>query len=109
YITLTRRINGTALPKKKAHNSQALLTKAEKDTLIEWVRYLGFTGHPVSKRTLHPKVHAILKAKGIAVTERTVSRTWIINFLNEYKSKVKFTRAHGLDSKRAQAFNYTTV
>ncbi|KAE9386201.1 hypothetical protein BT96DRAFT_868057, partial [Gymnopus androsaceus JB14] len=109
YITLTRRINGTALPKKKAHDDQALLTKAEKDTLIEWVQYLGLTGHPVSKRTLRPKVQAILKAKGIAVNDKTVSRTWIRNFLVEYKDTVKFARSHGLDTKRAQAFNFTTV
>lgn len=109
YITLTCQVNGTALPKKQAHGSQVLLTKAEKDTLIEWVQYLGITGHPVSKRTLRPKIHTILKAKGMAVTDKTVSRTWIRNFLNEYKETIKLARTHGLDTKRAQAFNFTTV
>ncbi|KAE9407227.1 hypothetical protein BT96DRAFT_749161, partial [Gymnopus androsaceus JB14] len=57
YNTLRHRVNGTALPKKQAHDNQALLNHAEKDVLIEWIQYLGLTGHPVNKWTLCPKVH----------------------------------------------------
>ncbi|KAJ3791595.1 hypothetical protein GGU11DRAFT_751446 [Lentinula aff. detonsa] len=39
YWTLVRRIDGTALPKKQAHDSQALLTQTEKETLVEWICY----------------------------------------------------------------------
>ncbi|KAJ3990637.1 hypothetical protein F5050DRAFT_171009 [Lentinula boryana] len=49
YWTLVRRINGTALPKKQAHDSQALLTQTEKETLIEWIQYLGICGLPLNK------------------------------------------------------------
>lgn len=109
YNTLRRRIKGTALPKKKAHDGQALLTHAEKDVLVEWIQYLGFTGHPVNKRTLRPKVHAILWSKGRKVDAKTVSKNWIRCFLLENSEKVKAARGHGLDTKRAQAFNFVTV
>ncbi|KIK51107.1 hypothetical protein GYMLUDRAFT_252387 [Collybiopsis luxurians FD-317 M1] len=78
------------LPKKKAHGGQALLTGAEKDTLIEWV-------------------HAILKAKEKQVNEKTVSKTWIHSFLKEYDETVKLARGHGLNTRCAQAFNFPTV
>ncbi|KAE9391678.1 hypothetical protein BT96DRAFT_749874, partial [Gymnopus androsaceus JB14] len=109
YDTLRRRVNGTALPKKQAHDDQALLNHAEKDVLIKWIQYLGLTGHPVNKRTLRPKVHAILRSKGKTVNENTVSKSWIRQFLLENSERLKAARGHGLDTKRAQAFNFPTV
>lgn len=109
YLTLTRRIQGTACPKKLAHDKEALLTRSEKNALLDWVQYLGVTGHPVSKRTLRPKIHSILHAKGYQVKQCTVSKTWIQNFLKENKERVKLARGNGLDTKRAQVFNYPTV
>ena len=38
YFTLRRRIQGSALPKKKAHENQQLLTNAEQKTLVDWVQ-----------------------------------------------------------------------
>ncbi|KAE9393574.1 hypothetical protein BT96DRAFT_781438, partial [Gymnopus androsaceus JB14] len=109
YHTLIQRIDGTALPKKQAHSSQALLTQAEQETLVEWVQYLGLSGLPVNKRTLRPKVRAIMEAKGRKLSENTVSKTWIRKFLDENRDKLKLARGSGLDPKRAQAFNFATV
>ncbi|KAJ3845836.1 hypothetical protein EV368DRAFT_24560, partial [Lentinula lateritia] len=58
YHTFVRRMKGTAFPKKRAHDNQALLNWSEKKALVEWVKYLGLTGHPVNKRTIRPKVQA---------------------------------------------------
>lgn len=97
------------LPKIKAHEHQALLNEAEKQTLVHWIKYLGLIGLPVCKRTLRPKIHAILRSKGIAVTEKTVSKSWIRNFRLQFADEIKAARGAGLDPKRAQAFNFTSV
>lgn len=109
YLTLTRCIQGTAHPKKLAHDKEALLTRAEKDALLDWVQYLGVTGHPVSKCTLQPKIHSILHAKGYQIKQCTVSKTWIQNFLKENEERVKLACGNGLDTKHAQVFNYPMV
>ncbi|THU83132.1 DDE-domain-containing protein, partial [Dendrothele bispora CBS 962.96] len=88
YHTLRRRILGTSLPKKLAHDNQRLLSPAEEKTLVDWARYLGNMARPINKRTIRPKVLDILRNRGVKIKENTVSR---------------------LDPKRAKAFNYTTV
>ncbi|KAJ4497361.1 hypothetical protein C8R41DRAFT_731009, partial [Lentinula lateritia] len=52
YHTFVRQMKGTALPKKRARSNQALLNWLEKKALVEWVKYLGLTGHPVNKCTI---------------------------------------------------------
>jgi hypothetical protein len=78
YSTLRRRIQGLALPKKEAHINQQLLTKAEQETLIDWIKYLALTGHPLNKQTICPKIRAILEAKTQrSVDEKHPSKSWI--------------------------------
>ncbi|KAJ3792319.1 DDE superfamily endonuclease-domain-containing protein, partial [Lentinula aff. detonsa] len=84
YDTLRNRLKGIQ-PRKKAHENEMILTTGEKQVVIEWIQYLGFAGIPVCKRTLRPKVKAILE------------------------SALKTARGSGLDPKRAQAFNFPTV
>ncbi|KAJ3792250.1 hypothetical protein GGU11DRAFT_693748 [Lentinula aff. detonsa] len=43
------------------------------------------------------------------VTEESVSNTWICKFLKKHRGSIKSGRGSGLDPKRAQAFNLTTV
>ena len=85
------------------------MTTAEKDALIDWIQFLGVTGNPLNRRTIRPKIHDILKTKGKKVDDKTVSKTWIRNFLAQNADRLKAARGHGLDTKRAQAFNYPTV
>ena|SRR5271168_3681723 len=92
------------------NSKQQLLTKAEEGTLVDWIQYLALTGHPLNKRTIRPKVQAILLAKGIKnVGEKHPSKTWIQKFIKQHASDLKAGQRCGLDPKRAQAFNYTTV
>ncbi|THU98481.1 DDE-domain-containing protein, partial [Dendrothele bispora CBS 962.96] len=63
---------------------------------------------PFNKRTIRPKVREILKARGYDVQENTVSPQWIKSFLKRHP-ELKGRRGKGLDPKRAQAFNPTTV
>ena len=65
YFTLRRRVQGLAQPCRFAHEKQALLRESENKILVEWIQYLALTGHPLNKRTLRPKIQAILSAKGI--------------------------------------------
>lgn len=109
YYTLRRRILGLALPKKDAHINQQLLNKAEQATLIDWIKYLALTGHPLNKRTIRPKVQAILEAKGRKVDLKHPSKTWIREFMKRHTPELKMSRGSGLDPKRAKAFNFTTV
>ena len=60
YFTLRRRILGTACPRTEAHESQQLLSRAEEATLVDWIKYLALTGHPLNARTIRPKVQAII-------------------------------------------------
>ena len=71
---------------------------------------MALTGHPLNKCTIWPKVQAILSAKGIKnVDEKYPSKTWIQKFLKRHASDLKAGQGCGLDPKRAQVFNYTTV
>ncbi|KIK59516.1 hypothetical protein GYMLUDRAFT_169520, partial [Collybiopsis luxurians FD-317 M1] len=84
YNTLRNRLKGIQ-PREKAHEKEMLLSGGEKKAVVDWIRFLGLAGIPICKRTLRPKVKAIMAAKGLTA------------------------RGSGLDPKRAQAFNYTTV
>ena len=110
YITLTRRVNGTAKPKKFAHDEEKLVSGAEEGVLVEWMQYLATTGHPLNKRTIRPKVQSILRAKGVEnPDEKKPSRSWIRRFIKKNAPHLKMGRGSGLDPKRAKAFNYTSV
>lgn len=111
YFTLRHRILGLAVPHKEAHVNQQLLTKAEEQTLVEWIQYLALTGHPLNKCTIRPKVQAILQAKNSKFhgIEKYPSKNWIRKFMRRSLPHLKTGRGSGLDPKRAKAFNYTTV
>jgi len=110
YFTLRRRIKGTAVPKKEAHADQQLLSPAEESVLVDWMRYLALTGHPLNKRTIRPKVKALLSAKGFVDKEdKHPSKKWIRRFMKRHMPELKTGRGSGLDPKRAKAFNYATV
>ena len=109
YFTLWRRVLGLTAHCKEAHGEQQLLTDAEEGTLVDWIWYLALTGYPLNKRTIRPKVQAILSEKGIKNDKKHPSKSWIQKFLKWHASDLKTGRGCGLDPKRAQAFNYATV
>ena len=56
YDTLRRRHLGLTVAPSVAHINQQLLTEAEELTVCKWVKYMGMTGHPISKEMLRGKV-----------------------------------------------------
>jgi hypothetical protein len=66
----------------KCHKKQRYLNDAQEAVLLEWIQFLGVTGHPVSKQTIRPKVHemweisfgaALGRSLNISVTDRDKS------------------------------------
>lgn len=100
YQTVYRRLNGKTKSRMAAHMTSQLLNAQQEAILIAWIKYLGRAGIPLSKRTIAPKV--------IALCGRKPSRRWTYRFLRRHPDCV-LGRPAGLDSKRARAFNFTTV
>lgn len=102
YQRLRRRYQRLTRPRRLAHEKQMYLSPAKEETVCNWIKYLGMTGHAVSKRTLAPKIQEV------ADKPKPPSREWIRTFLKRHPDLV-LKRPTGLDPKRARAFNYTTV
>lgn len=100
YTTIWRRVQGKAKSCCKAHLRQQLLNGSQEKVLVEWIKYLAMTGHPLSKRTIGPKVYALCG--------KTPSRKWVYRFLRR-NPECTLGRPVGLDPARARCFNYTTV
>lgn len=99
YPTLRRRYEGTTQPRNRAHEKQMLLSSVQEKVLCDWLAYLGSTGHPISKRSIPPKVQEICGT--------WPSKFWIRRFLARNPTIV-LRRSSGLDPKRARAFNKPT-
>ena len=97
--TLRRRILFNSRPPKEAHSNQQLLNLAQEKVLVDWLQYLGLTGHAASKRTVGPKVFDLCG--------KNPSKRWVSRFVQRHPDLV-LGRPCGLDPKRAQAFNFTT-
>jgi hypothetical protein len=112
YATLRRRHLHLTAPHSEAHASQQLLTKAEEETVCKWVRYMGMTGHPISKESLRAKVadiSSIIQEKRAKTGERHLpAKNWIYGFLERHP-ELDLKRPTGLDPKHAQNFNPTVV
>ena len=94
------------------HTSHQLLTKAEEETICKWVRYMGMTGHPISKESLRAKVAdigSIIQEKQAKTGEwHLPAKNWRYSFL-EWHPELDLKRPTGLDPKHAQTFNPTVV
>jgi hypothetical protein len=98
--TLRRRYQGISTARKQAHEKDRHLNQAQEDVLCEWIAHLAATAHPISKRTIRPKVQALCGKRP--------SNSWIRRFLKRHPD-LCLGRPSGLDPKRAQAFNPATV
>jgi hypothetical protein len=99
-VTVWCRIHNKSRSHRSAHMTQQLLNHNQEIVLENWIKWLGVTGIPLSKRTIAPKVQALCGWKA--------SQRWIHRFLGRHP-ECTLGRPSGLDPKRARAFNYTTV
>jgi hypothetical protein len=102
YFTLRNRLNGQHRNAHHAHESQQNLSTIQERVLVEWLTELSNQSIPLSKRTLRKKVQDITGGR-----IRT-GKQWITKFLARHPS-LKLGKPSGLDPKRAQCFNRTTV
>lgn len=100
YGTVRRRFLGISLPPREAHSNQQLLSPEAERTLVDWVIFLSDTSHPLNKRSIRMKAQALCRTKP--------SDKWTRGFLGRHP-EIKLGRPSGLDPKRAQAFNKSTI
>ena len=98
--TLRDRLSGKSKPRNQAHGSQQLLSPAEEEVLVLWVVHWTEKARPVSIG----RIQRI--ARDICGTRPGVN--WVRRFLAR-TPHLKLGKPSGLDPKRAQAFNKTTV
>ncbi|EGO02982.1 hypothetical protein SERLA73DRAFT_70454 [Serpula lacrymans var. lacrymans S7.3] len=82
YHTALRRYKGKAVPCCEAHIQQQHLNQAQEEVLLEWIQFLGNTGHPLCKQTIAPYKH---------------------------EEQIASQRPSTIDPMRAQAFNQPVV
>jgi len=100
YGTLRNRYHGLTKPTKQAHEDERLMNDEQEAVLVDWIKFLGMVGRPITRLTLRPKC--------VELCGKMPARGWIWRFLKRHPD-LKLKRASGLDPKRAQAFNYTAV
>ena len=98
--TIFDRFYGKTKPRNLAHGSQQLLSPAEEEVLMLWVVHWTKKAQPVSIR----RIQRI--TQDICGTRPGVN--WVCCFL-ACTPGLKLGKPSGLDPKRAQAFNKTTV
>ena len=98
--TISNRLKGGKAP-SIAHESQQLLSNEQQKVVIEWLRWRGDNGNPMTREQLAALIFDL--------TERRPGANWIRKFLRSHADKIAERRAHGLDPKCAQAFNEAVV
>ncbi|CAK5274984.1 unnamed protein product, partial [Mycena citricolor] len=100
--TLAARWNNQTKSRAEADTDCQFLSPAKERVLATWIEYLGCIGVPLSKRAIR------LRAAQLRSDRKKPSRNWIPLFLARHP-EIKLATAHGLDPKRAQAFNKPVV
>jgi hypothetical protein len=98
--TLRNRWLGLHGSSTRAHEQQQLLDHVEEEALCDWIEHRSDIGKPFCKQTLLKRVKSICG--------KQPSKKWYRSFLGRHPD-IKLGRPSGLDPKRAQAFNRTTV
>jgi len=102
YCTLWNRVNGKHKDAREAHETQQTLSHVQEKVLVEWLHQLSNECEPVSKRGIRKKVETITGSRV------KPGKTWVSRFLKRHPT-IKLGKPSGLDPKRAQCFNRTTV
>ncbi|KAG2090895.1 uncharacterized protein F5147DRAFT_542232, partial [Suillus discolor] len=63
YHTVNWCFLGKTKPCVKAHMQQQLLNHTQENMLRNWIKWLGATGIPLSKRTIAPKIESLCGCK----------------------------------------------
>ena len=100
YHTLYRRFTGSTQAASDAHTQQQLLSPAAETVLVDWLIFLGETGHGINKSGLRARV--------MQTCGKKPGDKWIDLFLSRHP-EVVLRKTSGLDPKRAQAFNRNVV
>jgi len=85
---------------KRAHERRQHLSNVEEQVLCDWIELCSDVARPLNKRTLLQKVQRIIGVRP--------SPKWYQKFLKQHP-EVQLSKPSGLDPKRAQAFNCTTI
>ena len=94
--TISNHLKGGKAP-SIAHESQQLLSNKQQKIIIEWLKWHGNNGNPMTGEQLAALIFDLM--------EQRPSANWIHKFLRNHADKITERRACGLDPKRAQAFN----
>jgi hypothetical protein len=112
HHTLRRRQLGRNGPPSKSQVKKQLLTEAQEETLVEWIKHMGVIGEPFSKWAIHAKVadlSELLQEK----TKKTGKihlplRNWVYEFLCCHPNLL-LKRPTGLDNVHMHNFNLHVV
>lgn len=100
YKTLSNRYRGLHKNKYNAQASHRLLSTFQEDSLSGWMSVWADSANPISRKRLAPLIRTISGRRSL--------RNWMGRFIAR-RTELKLSRSHGLDPKRAQAFNSTSI
>ena len=99
HTTLCDRINGRC-GRRKAHQSQQLLSDPQEEVLCDWIDFRALIAKPLDIQDIQ-----CLTAE---LSGNTPGKHWIRRFMKRWP-QVSHSRPGGLDPKRAQNFNPSNV
>lgn len=100
YATLHNRVHGIR-NRRESHQHQQLLDNVQERVLVDWCEYHARMAIPLSR--------VQVAGKAAELAGRVPGKHWVERFLKKYDNLLGSSKGHGLDPKRAQAFNPTTV
>jgi hypothetical protein len=98
--TIHRRLKGTSKSRIESQVQFQLLSPVKEAALVQWIKFYGFAGLPLSKKVLYAKVKELCG--------RVPGNHWFDHFLRRHPDCTP-GRHSGLDPKRTAAFNPATV
>jgi hypothetical protein len=98
--TLTDRFNGK-LTRKAAHEHEQLLTAAQEEVLVQWIKTMAKRGLPVTPMLVRDRVADIIGGP--------VGESWVDRFKERHKDDLKVKWTTGLEKCRAECLNPTLV
>lgn len=99
--TLRHRYKGQHTDSHSAHQEQMLLSPYQEMVLVEWMTK--------DAREVKPWTRAELRVRVKQLTGRSPGKSWLKSFEQRHAETIHAARTSGLDPKRAQCFNPTTV
>ncbi|KAJ7360678.1 hypothetical protein DFH08DRAFT_618472, partial [Mycena albidolilacea] len=94
--TIRRRLEGNFKPRIDSQVQRQLLTPTQEEVLAEWMKFYGFAGLPLNKKTVAARVKALCR--------QSPGKNWMGHFLGCHPDCTP-GRPSGLDPKRVTAFN----